>query len=104
MARTSLRTRIRNATPGPGAADPATPAPAPRRRRLADDARITWLRDDNPMTPGRKNYDRYAARMGCGTVGEALKAGSSIGDIVYDHEHRYIEVEGLPPVPAPASE
>lgn len=94
----SLKTRIRAAKP-----DAAEPF-APRRRRLADEAKITWLVTENPMQQGRKNHDRFAKRLGARTIGEALATGSMIGDLVYDHEHRHIEVEGLPPVPAPANE
>ena len=106
MAKTALRTRIRNATPGPGAGEPfaPTPAPKPRRRRLDDAAKITWLVDKNPMQQGKKNFERFAKRMGAKTVAEALATGSSIGDLVYDHAHKFIVIEGLPPVPEPASE
>ena len=67
-----------------------------RRSSLNREATIVWHVNANPMKPGKKNYDRFAARMGSRTVGEALDKGATTGDLIYDHEHGYLQIAGQP--------
>lgn len=59
------------------------------------EAAVQFLTDGNPKRVGSKSFDRFAAYMGAGTVGEYIAAGGTYGDLKYDAEHGHISVEGF---------
>jgi len=59
------------------------------------EAGVSFLTDSNPKRAGSKSFDRFAAYMGTGTVGEYIAAGGTYGDLKYDAEHGHITVEGF---------
>lgn len=65
-----------------------------RRPRFTDDQRIELLVTENPKKPGKKNHDRFAALMAMRnpTVGKAVEAGVTLGDLAYDQEKGYLRI------------
>lgn len=59
------------------------------------EAGVTFLTESNPKRVGSKSFDRFAAYMGAGTVGEYIAAGGTYGDLKYDAEHGFITVGGF---------
>lgn len=59
-------------------------------------AKITWLVDGNPKRPHGKAHERFENYFGTATVEEYLNAGGTKGDLRYDWQHEFLDVE-LPP-------
>jgi hypothetical protein len=88
------------AEPKPPKAPKAPKAPATRgARALAPEVLVYLLTGGaNPKTPGKKNHERFAGMMGAMTgnvctVKQAIEAGATMGDLLYDVEHGFLRVE-----------
>jgi hypothetical protein len=64
------------------------------RTRKNADAKITLLAKENPKRPASDAYKRFAKYKTGMTVGEALKAGVTSGDLAYDVKHEFIRIAG----------
>jgi hypothetical protein len=97
MNQVSRKTLIKKTKPAP-----AAPKFGKVRANVsfAPDAIVTLLVDKNPKKEGNKNWpwfqaimDAVAAGGGKCTVAEAVAAGSHMGELRYDVEHKFIKVE-----------
>ena len=77
----------------PAAAEPKTRGP----RGVAETAVITLKVQGNPKRAGSKAYDRFALYRDGMTVAEALDAGITTPDLVYDSKHGLVAIEGYDP-------
>lgn len=59
------------------------------------DAQVTFLVEENPKREGSKSYGRWTGYAGSATVGDYIAAGGTYGDLKYDAEHGFIQVEGF---------
>ena len=96
----AARRASKPATPGsepaalPIEAPTSTPAARkPSRAPLPAEARIVWLVDANPKTPGSKSFERFAKYFGTKTVGEYLAAGGLRADITWEAAREFLRVE-----------
>lgn len=80
---------------------PAEAAPAQARlkgpRGVEMNATITLLVAGNPKRAGSKAYDRFQGYQDGMTVEQALEAGVTTPDLVYDSKHGFISIEGYDP-------
>lgn len=82
---------------------PAAEAPAAEEvksrgpRGVAETAKITLLAKTNPKREGSKAHARFAAYRDGQSVGEALDAGVTTPDLVYDAKHGFIHIESYDP-------
>lgn len=74
-------------------AEPKTRGP----RGVAETAVISLKVEGNPKRAGSKAYDRFALYRDGMTVGEALNAGITTPDLVYDSKHGFVAIEGYDP-------
>ena len=62
------------------------------KESVADSAKLTLVRTDNPKRPNTASYRRYECYAGCSTVGEAKAKGVTAGDIRWDSARGFITV------------
>ena len=67
--------------------------PNKRTKKYGTDLRITLLVKKNPKRPATKAFTAFALYRTGMTIGEALAAGVSKGDISWDVRHKFISVE-----------
>lgn len=84
------------------AAAPVAPveekAPAPRGPKGVElTAKITMLVKENPKRVGSKSRDRFDGYKDGMTVAEALAAGITTPDLIYDTAHSFVQIEGYDP-------
>lgn len=77
----------------------AAPAAVKARgpKGVSDNAVVKLLVTANPKREGSKAFDRFAAYKDEQTVAEALDAGVTTPDLVYDAKHGFISIEGYDP-------
>lgn len=80
-------------TPEKAAAEPKSRGP----KGVADTAVVKLLVNSNPKREGSKAHGRFAAYKASQTVAEALDAGVTTPDLVYDAKHGFISIEGYDP-------
>ena len=62
--------------------------------KFSNEAKITLISATNPKRPGSKAADDWTKYTDGMTVGEALAAGISRADILYNASHKFLDVEG----------
>ena len=83
-------------TEGTAATEAAPKAPRPRvSKNFPVYATIKVLSEKNPKRPTSKAYSRFEFYKTGMTVGEFIKAGGTYGDLAWDLNRKYIEVEGV---------
>lgn len=76
-----------------------------RAAKLATDGKIIHLLvEKNPKRAGSKSYDRFECYREGMTVGQAIAAGVTRGDIKWDQEHGHIELKDENTSPEPMGE
>ena len=94
-----MQTNTTGATGDAGnVSDMKAPKVRGRTRPLHDDQRITILVEGNPKRAGKTSWTRYQAVLDLPeprTVGAAIAAGATLGDLRFDHDHGYIRIEPL---------
>lgn len=63
-------------------------------RGVSEDAVISMLVGGNPKREGSKAHGRFALYADGMTVGEALDAGITTPDLVYDTKHGFVSISG----------
>lgn len=64
------------------------------------EAAITWLITENPRSPSKATFGRFAKYFGSDTVGAYLAAGGTKGDLLWDLRAGYLTVAGMSTGPA----
>lgn len=63
-------------------------------------AKISWLVDGNPKRPHGKAHERFENYFGTDSVQGYLDAGGTKGDLRYDWQHQFLDIEAPPKVEA----
>lgn len=74
------------------AATPKKPAKTVVKKDAIDDRKITLLVKENPKRAGSASAKRFAKYKNGMTIAEAVKAGVTRGDIIWDKAHGFIKV------------
>lgn len=97
MATKSKKTKVAEAaetTAVPeGKADPKTRGP----RGVPETAVISLLVTANPKRAGSKSFERFNGYADGQTIAQALDAGVTTPDLVWDAKHGFIKIEGYDP-------
>lgn len=64
------------------------------------EAKISWLITENPRSPTKATFARFAKYFGAGTVGDYMAQGGTKGDLLWDLRSGFLTVEGLSLGPA----
>lgn len=68
--------------------------------KIESEAAITWLVTENPRSPSKVTFQRFAKYFGSATVGDYLAAGGTKGDLLWDIRAGYLTVAGVTTGPA----
>lgn len=80
-----------NGKPTPATQPRATGKRGPKPRYFADTDVIAYVAP-NPKKPGKNNHARYAKMQVGQTVAEALAAGVTRGDLIWDEQRQFITI------------
>lgn len=97
MATKSKKTKVAEAAETPAVpeakADPKTRGP----RGVPEAAVIHLLVTANPKREGSKSFERFKGYQDGQTIADALAAGVTTPDLVWDAKHGFISIEGYDP-------
>jgi len=62
---------------------------------INDDTKITFNVKKNPKREGSKSHSRFQKYMGSKTVSEYLERSGTKGDLKYDWEKGFIQIDGV---------